>query len=161
MLVYAARQLGASYSSPSSGMGDEDSNIALESFLLHFRNLRVFLFPLLQNSVANDDVLASDYLGKSRPQNIGTVRAFHADKDGLDQMLAHLSYNRDSFIRAGKAKWRVARMTAELIHELELFLSSLAPKAAAMFPIRKLSLAADREFFSSVAQLEEPTSPAV
>jgi hypothetical protein len=41
MFLYTGHSLGYQYSSPPSGLSAPQKNIALESFLLHFRNLRV------------------------------------------------------------------------------------------------------------------------
>ena len=106
MLLYTARSLGSLYSSPPSGLSEPQQNVALESFLLHFRNLRAFLCPSLQ-ATGVDDVIAGDFLHRSEAIDVGDAAALAADKQRLDRMLAHLSYSRDKYIAAGDAGWPI------------------------------------------------------
>jgi hypothetical protein len=93
MLFYSAAKLGGWHASPPTTLVDDAKNMALECFLLHFRNLRAFLCPLLQK-VYDDDILASDLLGESAARDIGDAAILSEDKERLDKMLAHLSYTR-------------------------------------------------------------------
>jgi hypothetical protein len=70
MLLYSSWHLGTGHGSPATMPAGDDKNMALESFLLHYRNLRAFLCPLLQN-VVDDDILASDFLGDTSATNVG------------------------------------------------------------------------------------------
>src|ERR1019366_334218 len=78
--------------------GDE-KNMALESFLLHFRNLRVFLCPSLQEgNVFPDDVLASDFTGKFDCSDVGDKTKFPPEEQKrLNKMLTHISYKRPDY----------------------------------------------------------------
>jgi len=72
MLFESSERLGPWFESPRS-LGESEATMAAESFLLHFRNLRAFLCPSLQN-FSNDDVIGSDYLKDPVPR----VSACHA-----------------------------------------------------------------------------------
>lgn len=91
MLLYSSWHLGIGHGSPATMPYGDDKNIALESFLLHYRNLRAFLCPSLQ-SVGDDDILATDFLGCTSATNVGDTNKLGTDKKRLDKMLAHLSY---------------------------------------------------------------------
>jgi hypothetical protein len=133
MLIYTGEHLGGFHSSPMSSPVGNDKNMALESFLLHFRNLRAFLCPRLQR-FTDDDIIWSDFLGRSEVENLGNVEVFARDKNRIDQMLAHLSYSRDKFIAAGEHGWHVAKMLALMLEELEKFLALLTPNVRQWFP---------------------------
>jgi hypothetical protein len=93
MLFYAAEHLGGYHSPPVSVPGAKGKHMALESFLLHFRNLRAFLCPTTQPT-HDDDIIGSDFLKSPQPQDYGNWAKLGIDKKRLDQMLSHLSYNR-------------------------------------------------------------------
>lgn len=139
MLIHSAMQLGGRYSSPQSTLEDNQKNMALESFLLHFRNLRAFLCPGLQGVVAKpDDILASDFLREPEQRDIGNADklAPPGEKDRLDRMLAHLTYHRDQYIEAGQDDWPSAQMAADALAEFDTFLACLKPEMASWFPAR-------------------------
>ena len=71
MLMFAGSELGGWHSSPMSKPAGNYENMALESFLLHFRNLRAFLCPTLQMT-CDDDICASAFLGKPRLSTLST-----------------------------------------------------------------------------------------
>src|SRR6516162_7282838 len=89
MLRFSAERLGGWHSSPMTTPIGNEKNMALESFLLHFRNLRAFLCPSLQRCT-DDDVLASDFLGKYDGADVGDPNNVNVAKERLDKMLAHL-----------------------------------------------------------------------
>jgi hypothetical protein len=153
MLIYSAEHVDGWHSSPRSIPMGNEKNMALESFLLHFRNLRAFLCPSLQRPQFND-ILASDFLGELVPRDIGSAAKLSEDKDRLDRMLAHLTYHRDQYIAAGEDRWLAARMGSDALAEFEAFLSSpnLKPKIASWFPSRS-QLAQERSRLASLAIL--------
>jgi hypothetical protein len=57
--------------------------MALEAFLMHYRNLRAFLCPNLQR-VAEDDIIASDFLKEPAARDIVDASKFKLDKERLD-----------------------------------------------------------------------------
>lgn len=132
MLIFAGSELGGWHSSPMSKPTGNYENMALESFLLHFRNLRSFLCPTLQK-ICHDDIWANAFLGRSKP-DVADARKLSTDKRRLDKMLAHLSYSREPFIEAREDAWPVARMSIEILEQLEIFLSLLSPEMRSWFP---------------------------
>ena len=100
MLVQTSAILGSEYASPPSTLTTVDRNMALESFLIHFRNLRSFLCPSLQ-FLGDDDVIASDFLGERMPRDIGDSVHLSADKQRINRMLSHISYRREEYITSG------------------------------------------------------------
>jgi hypothetical protein len=133
MLMFAGGELGGWHSSPMSKPAGNYENMALESFLLHFRNLRGFLCPTLQKACP-DDICASHFLGKPEAADVGDKKTLEVLKERLDKMLAHLSYTREVFIEAREHAWPVARMSVELLEQLEIFLGQLSPERRSWFP---------------------------
>jgi hypothetical protein len=133
MLMFAGSELGGWHSSPMSKPAGNYENIALESFLLHFRNLRGFLCPTLQKT-CGDDICASAFVGKSQAVDVADTRTLSRDKPRLDKMLAHLSYSSEPFIQAREDAWPVARMSIEILEQLEIFLGLLSPEMRSWFP---------------------------
>jgi hypothetical protein len=135
--------------------------VALESFLLHFRNLRAFLFPSLQQGQPKrEDIMASDFLEESTASDIGNPANFVEDKDRLDRMLAHLTYHRRRYIEAGQDDWQAAQMASEKLTQFEAILASasLKPKTASSFPARA-ELAAERSHLAYIASLAPEPEP--
>jgi hypothetical protein len=91
---------------------------SIESFLLHFRNLRAFLCPSLQ-VFSGDDILASDLLGESEARDVGDPIVLARHKKRLDKMLAHLSYSRKTYVEAQDYGWPTAEMELELLDQLD------------------------------------------
>src|ERR1044071_3416831 len=82
MLVYTREELGGSHASPESAPEGQRKDMALESFLLHFRNLRAFLCP--PSSVREDDVIASDFKKEQQARSLGDWSRLGLEKDRLD-----------------------------------------------------------------------------
>jgi hypothetical protein len=106
--------------------------MALESFLLHFRNLRAFLCPSLQ-MVHRQDIVAGDFLLATEAKDIGEPLKLDIDTARLDEMLSHLSYLRAGHIAAGDHGWKVAEMTLVLLEEIKIFLGSIPNQRQAQF----------------------------
>lgn len=156
MLIESASDVGSVWASPSTTLADAHKNMALECFLLHFRNLRAFLCPSLQAPPRPDTVVASDFLRKSTPHDIGHPNKIRDDKERLDQMLAHISYNRHKkYITKGKMDWYVGRMAVAMIQQVEVFLDVLPDYMKPWFSERTM-LSQKRCFFAAWAN--EPTT---
>jgi len=134
MLGYSAEHLGGWYSSPMAYPEGNEKKMALESFLLHFRNLRAFLCPSIQRQT-DDDVLASDFLGKYDGSDVGDRDKLNVDKERLDKMLAHVSYSRFDYIEAGDHWWDSSVMLILMLSELRKFLVRLPEQQRAWFPV--------------------------
>jgi hypothetical protein len=133
MLVFSADHLEGGHSSPATRPSGDPRNMALDSFLLHFRNLRAFLCPLLQKT-SDDDVCAGDFLNEPAEKNLGNARRLAGDKVRLDKMLAHLSYSRDRYIETGEHMWHSPEMLITMMEELGGFLDLLSKERRAWFP---------------------------
>lgn len=156
MLMYSGEYIGWGHSSPPSTPTGNDRNMALESFLLHFRNLRAFLCPSLQ-TVSSDDILASDYLNRTDPEDIGDPQRFHAaEKARLDKMLAHLSYTRAKYISSDDHFWPGALMTKSIIEEFIKFVPLLPDARKGWFP----SLATLAQYKAQAVGMMADASPA-
>ena len=131
MLGFSAEHLSGWYSSPMTYPVGNEKNMALESFLLHFRNLRAFLCP---SSQWDDDVLTSDFLGMYDGSDVGDWGKLNVDKERLDKMLAHVSYLRLDYIEAGDHWWDSSVMLILMLSELQKFLVRLPEQQRAWFP---------------------------
>jgi hypothetical protein len=134
MMKYATETLGAEYGSPPVTVATEAKNMALEGFLLHFRNLRAFLCPSIQKTPTADDILASDFMDFPDPHDMGDPVQLSSKKKILDQMLAHLSYSRDEHIAAGANWWQIERMLEAMMDQLVGFRQRLPADRARWFP---------------------------
>jgi hypothetical protein len=132
MLSYAADHLDSGHSSPQQTPTGMLKNMALESFLLHFRNLRAFLCPSMQ-TCSDDDIVASDFLGEPVARDVVLSSPFLKDKKRLDKMLAHLSYSRETHIQAGEDGWLALDMKNQVFSEHRKFLASLPADRAGWF----------------------------
>ena len=133
MLGFSAEHVGGWHSSPMTTPVGNEKNMALESFLLHFRNLRAFLCPSLQR-LTDDDVLASDFLGMYDGSDVGDRDKLKVDKERLDKMLAHVSYSRPDYIEAGDHGWDSSAMLILMLAQLEKSLARLSKEQRAWFP---------------------------
>lgn len=130
MLVHSADVVGAHYGSPAV-FSDEQSNMALESFLLHFRNLRDFLCP--SQTPKEDDIIATDFLDK-QVRDIGDRTKLSQDKQRLNGMLTHLTYRRNEYIAEGAHTWKVGGMRAAMLEEMGRFMLLLPAERTEWFP---------------------------
>ena len=124
-LVYAGEKLAAR---PAGSDGD----IALESFLLHFRNLRAFLCPTKQR-LGDDDVIASDFLNERKGRDLGDWTFLQEHKGKLDKMLAHITYARAVYITSSQNQWDFGGMQELMLTELEYFFSMLPANVRTWF----------------------------
>jgi hypothetical protein len=124
MLSAAGLRLPYGFSSPAE---DDTANMALESFLLHFRNLRAFLCPSLQKP-RRDDVIASDFLGSPKAEDQANPKVLGRRKRKIDKLLAHISYSREGYVRRGAKSWPGPRMLGDVRAALRQFLDRLPPE---------------------------------
>jgi hypothetical protein len=134
MLVHSSRILGAVHGSPAvMDLQGDDRNMALESFLIHYRNLRAFLCPSLQPT-GDDDILASDFLDAVIARNVVETTKLETDKKRLNKTLAHLTYSRNQYIEPADYQWETGAMSIDMLDELENFVGLLQPDRAQWFP---------------------------
>ena len=129
MLLLAGNRVPTGFSSPAI---QEEMNIALESFLLHFRNLRAFLCPSLQ-VFTDDDVAASDYLGRAIVEDIGDPSILGKDQVRINKLLAHISYSRPQYAVQRNKSWFVDRMMEAMATEIVKFFKMLTEEQRLWF----------------------------
>lgn len=132
-MLFAADHLAWGHSSPAVEPEGKEMDVFLESFLLHYRNLRAFLCPSLQSRFKTDVFGWHFLLYAQEPTNEGDLVTLGRDKDRLNACLAHISYDREHYRRAGDWNWEVQRMRDEMVRNLRDFLLKLAPFRRAWF----------------------------
>lgn len=132
MLMFSADHLEGWYASPIT-VDDDEALIALESFLLHYRNLRTLLCPSTQKYTSDDDVLASDFTA-GNGSDVGDASKLEVDQRRLDKMLAHLTYSRGAYIERDEYGWEVGKMAILACDEFLKFLELLSDDRRAWFP---------------------------
>lgn len=111
-----------------------EGSALLESFLLHVRNLRDFLFR--DSSNHKDDVLAVDYFilqedwRKIRPP---MGKYLNGLRERINKALAHISYTRLDY-RMDKL-WNVEQIKNDLTLPWNAFLNAIPPEKRQWFPI--------------------------
>ena len=99
-------------------------NSALESFLIHVRNISDF-FRVRRRE--EDDVLARDYLGRTPRVKLPYIRK---NKKRLHRRIAHLSYSRS---RLGRG-WQTERMQKETDGAMKVFQDNLRARGKRALP---------------------------
>jgi hypothetical protein len=128
LLAGAERTGEIIHSSPMSG----DPRIALEAFLLHFRNLVEFLCPD-PHALDQRTVIGSDFLDKEKPENVARKDVLWRDKSRINALLAHISYGRAGYKDRNQMAWHVERMCREVVEGLQEFISKLSDERRAWF----------------------------
>lgn len=98
-------------------------NTALESFLIHARNISDFF----QVGGREDDVLARDFLGLTPRVKLPYIRKH---KKRLNRRLAHLSYSRPRL----KREWPTGLMLREIDRAMNLFQDRLKASGKRALP---------------------------
>lgn len=91
-------------------------NMALESLLIHARNIRDFF----DRTGRSDDVLASDFLGRPIRVRMSRLRSKKM-RQRLNKRIAHLSYAR---ARLGRS-WDIVGLMTEINGAMEVFTDRL------------------------------------
>lgn len=118
-MLFGAMGLMGTVEDAEGVAGDQAlNNAALESLLIHARNLREFFSP----QGRRDTILARDFLDDRHPPGVSTpFLSLKASKDRLDQRLAHPSYKRPHHDR----KWPIRKIMRELVGAMAGFLERL------------------------------------
>ncbi len=104
--------------------GSFEYNMAVECFLVHFRNMREFLFPPTEawnSRKRNDDVIAHDYQDSWKHTISDWTECSADEKNRIDKLLAHISYSRRNLDHS----WPIAKMTRAIFACLRQFISGL------------------------------------
>ena len=133
-IVYEVDMLRQCASVLSKPLDQLTQNIALESFLVHVRNLREFLYGAGTN---RDDVVAGDFFpGPGQWEDINIrppmPKVIEANRERLNKALAHVSYSRLKYKGPAKA-WPSQQMASELIAVVRVFLRHLPQDRSAWF----------------------------
>ncbi len=107
-------------------------NMVLESFLVHVRNLRAFLYDAGTNP---DDVVAGDFFpgpGQWEAIRPPMPKVIEDNRERLNKTLAHISYSRLKY--KGPAKeWPSQQIASELIAVVRVFLRKRPQGRSAWF----------------------------
>jgi hypothetical protein len=98
-------------------------NCALESALLHFRNLRIFF----GNKPKGDEVAAQDYVPSWAPSQ---EPIFYDTRNALNKTLAHLTWDR---LKIGRTNWPLGPMAEAIGRLFNDFKKSLTSSQADWF----------------------------
>ncbi len=107
-------------------------SVALESFLIHVRNLRDFLYGAGTNP---DDVVAGDFfpgLGQWEAIRPPMPKVIEDNRERLNKTLAHISYSRLKYKGSAKA-WPSQQIASELIAVVRVFLRHLPQNRSPWF----------------------------
>lgn len=109
-------------------------NIAIESFLVHFRNLRDFFYPPLSawtNPRAADDVVAFDYCESWDKAAKDWQEAVPGERDRINKQLAHISYTRPTL----DPKWPISQICTAIRKSLFEFVDTLSVERREWFSV--------------------------
>ena len=107
-------------------------NMALESFLVHVRNLREFLYDAGTNP---DDVVAGDFFpGPGQWEGIRPPmpKVIEENRYRLNKSLAHISYSRLKY-KGPTKEWPSQQIASELLAVVRVFLRNLPQNRSAWF----------------------------
>lgn len=126
----------------------------METFLLHTRILRDFLFKNDGNKRNPDDVLAVDFFNQpqdwseTRP-SLGSYLSAERQYHRLNKALSHLSYERINYEKTGKA-WDIGAIWKEIGEVWNEFLKALPAEQRGWF-----GKYAERRGFSITAEINQ------
>jgi hypothetical protein len=130
-LMVVSTQSGISESSWDKRLRMSRESLAVEGMLLHARSLRDFF---LGNTSYSDDVRALHFiLEPKRWQPDGLLPYLKANRERLNQLTIHLSYNRESFIRQGLKEWDHKAIRNEIAAAWEKFLNHVDARTREWF----------------------------
>jgi hypothetical protein len=127
MLMYAAEELAYRRDDPR----DRESNVLLESFVIHARCLSHFLWHSRKPKEQHEhDAFAEDLCAQGawelkRPPMSSALRQAIYERTGPE--IAHLSYHRLAVLVAEK-DWRVGRITVEIAAAVEVLAQHALPE---------------------------------
>lgn len=109
-------------------------NIAIESFLVHFRNLRDFFYPPLgawTDPKGADDVVAFDYCESWDKTAKDWQEVVPSEKDRINKQLAHISYIRPNL----DPNWPITQMLAAIRKSFLVFVDTLPAERRKWFDV--------------------------
>ena len=140
-LVYEARMLMHSVQKVTdTSVSDPDRNAFIESFAIHVRCLRDFLWRDTRPKNGPEDALASDFCAagawaKARPELPDALREIEGKRNRIGREIVHLTYDRLD-IDAEAKKWPMGELLRGIADALACF-SDIADPERLDEPTRK------------------------
>lgn len=109
-----------------------EHNIAIETFLVHFRNVRDFLYPVTDSWLNDryvDDVIAFDFCSDWLSVADDWKECSANERDRVNKLLAHISYSRPELDH----KWPVTDMLPAIRKSFAAFVSTLPSERKTWF----------------------------
>ncbi len=97
------------------------NTMAIECFLIHFRNLRDFLYPDADSADNRDNVIARDYDSGWLKTDSDWKPCSRNERNRINKLLAHISYSR----RHLDHSWPIQAMWQQMMQRLAGFIRSL------------------------------------
>jgi len=119
-------------------------NMAIECFLIHFRNLREFLYPNAKVRRDSDNVIAFDYDSRWLKTENDWKECSDNERSRINKLLAHISYSRGEL----HPRWPTGRMRQCMMQRLAEFIVSLPPERQEWFEawgLKKVMAAAESQ----------------
>ncbi len=129
--VWMLNESAKIWSSTSPGAAH---NMAIESFLVHFRNLRDFFYPPFEawtDKRKTDDVIAFDYCDQWHAAAPDWRELAPCERDRINKLLAHISYSRTALGR----DWPIREMLAAIRTSLSAFVTKLPTERQKWFEV--------------------------
>jgi hypothetical protein len=123
-LFYEVQMLNLAAKKALGGGAGFEKNVAIEAFLLHFRNVRDFLFPAeksWRDEARFDDVIAFDYCSQWLWTAEDWSECSANERARLNKLLAHISYSRASLDH----NWPLQEMLETLRLKFSEFVTNL------------------------------------
>ena len=100
---------------------DVPYNMAIECFLVHFRNLRDFLYPDDKVQAESDNVVAFDYDSNWAKTDKDWKDCSSDERRRINKLLAHISYSRRELAH----RWPINDMRQRIMQRLAAFIRCL------------------------------------
>ncbi len=110
---------------PKAGEAPEVYWMAIESFLVHFRNLREFLYPSDLTWRCSDNVVACDYDSCWNKTDEDWKPCSINERERINKLLAHISYSRNEADPKFDPDWPIRTMRDRMTRGLTTFIATL------------------------------------
>ena len=117
------------------GKSQVETNVYLESFLMHSRILCEFLSRARNDTSAphKTDIVAGDFLDSDESWKVEKGEYIKQNWIKLQRSIAHLSYDRLDYEETGNKKWRIDKIYNEVELMWNTFIRKLPPTQQAWF----------------------------
>jgi len=134
-LFHEARMLNQAAARCTEPTGERDletyvlNTMAIECFLVHFRNLRDFLYPDADTADNRDNVIARDYHSGWLKTDRDWKPCSRNERNRVNKLLAHISYSRGDLDHG----WPIKAMWQQMMQGLAEFIRSLPAEGQEWF----------------------------